>query len=184
MRWYFSLFLLLIFSPLLLLAQQNQLLHLTSFLDTPQWGGEAYPIEMFGEPAPEGCIIQINCAGNNGIIEPPIFWGPEMGLPSGDDFMADPVQNGISTACVNCLAAYGVPGSFMTEQPLICLPAFTGAEPVINIGDILYMRAFDSDHWSTAMFVWDVVLPFQVEFTTGEVPDTLFGIEFFEGGAS
>ena len=142
-----------------------------------------------GNPAPDGWIIQFLCAGDDGLIDPPVFTGPNIGMPTGDDFIADPDQNNISFDYVNGYATWGgnpfYSGTYFAFTALNCREPGFGTEPLINTGDYVYLRAFNSDHWSTATWYTDMdscnlgAAPFQVPVGSG-LPFSVFDVTFIQ----
>ena len=163
------------------LAQQPQPLHFTSFSATGGWSNPTY---FGGIPAEDGWIIQIVCTGPDAMWDwPDMNWAsPNCGMPTGDDFLADSLQNGLSYFYHNGVELFGsgYQGSFINENPLICLPPGQGIEPVVNVGDWIYLRAFNSDHWVGATNwaqPWDMIY---ITYTTPGIADTLFDIWLWE----
>ena len=169
------------------LAQQPQPLHFTSVSDPPYY----QPLPMIFEfwyyppiPAQDGWLIHVVCAGADLMIDPPFLgWeNPLMGMPSGDDFLADPVQNGYSQFYFNGVEIYGSgwAGTFVTEEPLICLPPGQGVEPVINVGDWIYFRCFDSPDLPGAWGYGESYERFLVQYSIPGIADTIFNIQLEE----
>lgn len=134
--------------------------------------------------AEEGWAIQVLCVGPDGQINPPVlgFENPAVGEPDGDDFLADPLplQNNVSVLYVNYIASGWGPGyeGCLYSQTAVNFPGVgSGTEPVINVGDWVYLRAFNSDHWSTATRYtdWPGML---VESVTPGLPIEVYGVQF------
>lgn len=113
-------------------------------------------VNFGGLPAQDGWIIQIICVGPDHIIQPPVLSGPNIGMPTGDDFLADPAQN-LRNSIHFYLDYTGVSGAFVSEGGMKALAAGAGTEPVINIGDEVYLRAFNSTNWTTATLYADLL---------------------------
>jgi hypothetical protein len=138
---------------------------------------QPYPIEINGEPLADGCVVQIICTGPDNEIDPP----GENNLPSDDDFLADSVQNNLSYFYINGDAVWGEPGTFWMFKALNCLPdtgAGSGTEPVINIGDVIYLRVFNSPDWTTATTNADLSEPYTVSAINPSFPVEVFNVEF------
>ncbi|NQS97476.1 MAG: T9SS type A sorting domain-containing protein [candidate division Zixibacteria bacterium] len=138
---------------------QNNPLVFHTFTDLTFTVGLPILFENFSgitNPAEDGWILQFVCAGDDGFIDPPVLFGLDIGMPTGDDFLADATQNSMSFDYVNG-GMLTFPGCYMGWYALVCLEAGTGTEPVINCGDYVYLRAFNSDHWSTATWYADLV---------------------------
>jgi|GEM_PF-908392 len=164
--------------PFLAFTQPNQPLLFHTL--TPDL--QPIPITYNGLPATEGWEIQIVCAGADHLMQPPVmgFGNPNCGLPTGDDFLADPVQNGVQLLYVNGLAAMGAgyEGCLSSTQELDCLPAGTGMEPVINVGDYIYLRAFNAPYRLAATAYGDILNgPMPVILVAPGVPFDIFNIE-------
>jgi hypothetical protein len=133
---------------------------------------------MFGtQPAQDGWIVQIICTGDDGEINPP----GEGNLPGGDDFLADSIQNNLAYFYLNGDAIWGEPGTFWMFKALNCLPDSgigCGVEPVINIGDEVYLRAFNSADWTTATQYSTMPEPYIITAINPPLPHEVFGVEF------
>jgi hypothetical protein len=66
-------------------------------------------------------------------------------------------------------------------KALNCLPdtgAGSGTEPVINIGDVIYLRVFNSPDWTTATTNADLSEPYTVSAINPSFPVEVFNVEF------
>jgi len=141
-----------------------------------------YPV-MFGDPlvpAEDSCLIHIVCAGDDELINPPIlgYENENKGLPSGDDFLADPVQNNINSWIILSLGP-GYEGCFFPTTNCRALATGTGTEPLINIGDVIYLRAFDAVDLEGALWYADMEETFTVYYNNGS-PYTVWSCLFTE----
>jgi hypothetical protein len=163
------LFAILLFSLALIYSNssaQNQYIALINFTDDPLSGGQPSPVMFNDEPAQDGWIVQIICDGAGDGIDPPVSTGnPDAGMPTDDDFLADSLQNGLYAWYFNGVSIMGeeYAGIFLPFNYLICLPESLGTEPVINVGDQIYLRAFNSTHWSTATLYSNMTEPIEVQ---------------------
>lgn len=139
---------------------------------------QANTVTFGGSPAQDGWVIQILCAGTDGVIQPPYTTGANIGLPTGDDFLADPAQNLTNTIYFSQIAS-GSAGGFYSASAMRALPAGTGTGDVINIGEIVYLRAFNSTNWSTATLYADLLpnLLHTVYYNNG-APYTVWDLAF------
>ncbi len=158
---------------------QQQPLMFHNLTDNPHQGGQLLPVMFDNQPAAEGWVIQIICDGAEDGVDPPISSGPQAGMPSDDDFLADSTQNLVSYWRINGQSVMGehYAGIFLPFQYLLCLEEGAGTEPVINVGDRIYLRVFDAEHWSTATRYVDMTAVYQAVYTTG-LPETVYGAEF------
>ncbi|NQS97971.1 MAG: T9SS type A sorting domain-containing protein [candidate division Zixibacteria bacterium] len=131
-----------------------------------------------GVPAEDGWIVQVICDGAEDGIDPPIMTGPDIGMPSDDDFLADPVQNIINSFVFNGMMMFFIPGNFLTMNACVCRGLGFGTEPVVNVGDIIYLRAFNSTDWSTATYYADMTETYQTILIMPYMPYTIFDIQF------
>jgi len=157
---------------------EEQLLYFAAF-DSATY--EPFPVYLGdGEIAQDGWLVHIVCAGDDAEIDPPVlgYSNPDKGMPSGDDFLADLVQNEIESFYFNG-ESLGYPGTFHTTVPLKCLAGGAGSEPVINVGDNIYLRAFNASNLAGALWYSDMLFPHQVYDNNGQ-PYTLWNIRFFE----
>ena len=157
----------------------NQPLMFLNLTDNPHSGGQLLPALFNGQPAMDGWVVQIICDGAGDGIDPPIPSGPDAGMPSDDDFLADSVQNLVSYWRMNGRSVMGdsYAGIFLPFQYLLCLAEGTGTEPVINVGDRIYLRAFNSDHWSSATLYLDMTET-RLAAYSGGYPVNIYGAEF------
>ena len=132
--------------------------------------------------AQEGWAIQVLCAGPDTVRNPPVLFGPDIGEPTGDDFLANPeqYQNNLNVLYVNYMASgwgIGYEGCLYSSTAVNFKAVGTGIEPVINIGEKVYLRAFNSDHWSnnaTRYADWEGMV---VEFVSS-TPIEIYGVDF------
>ncbi len=104
-------------------------------------------------PLPYGAYVGIYLAGGNGVPDPPGI----MGEPTGDDIQ--PTGNNIDHLIIHPDEPPSVPpGNLFSANPaLIMPPAGTGVEPLVNQGDAMYLRAFNSYNPSTATHCNDIL---------------------------
>jgi len=145
---------------------------------------EPIPITFDGNPAAEGWKIMLVCAGPDHLINPPVLeiGTANAGLPTGDDFMADPVQNMNSdNMYVNGIAMMGDPayaGCYLSDAAIDFPAVGTGTEPVINVGEYIYLRAFNAPTRQTATMYADMYPgPMQVTLISAGLPVEIFGID-------
>ena len=163
-------------------AQLPQPLHFASFT-SPAFGFNPIPTRFNWIPAEEEWIIHVLCTGPDGIIDPPEYdiMSPNYGGPTNDDFLADLVQNAFNTFYHNGYSLFGpgYEGTFISPE-FIVLPMGEGTEPVINIGDWLYIRSFNSDLLVTATSYAEMIEPLFLQYSTPGIPDTVYNIYLME----
>ncbi len=144
------------------------------------------PWGPWGTPVEEGDLIQIVCAGADHLIQPPVtgIGVANVGLPTGDDFLADPVQNNVQLLYVNGLALWGpgYGGCLYSMQAVNCLAAGEGMEPVINVGDYIYLRAFNAPDRIMATDYSDMkepISPYPVILITPGIPYEVYCVEIW-----
>lgn len=136
---------------------------------------------LFGDPlvpADDGWLIHIVCAGDDMTPDLPYlgYTNPLKGLPSGDDFLADPVQNNINSWVIESLGP-GYEGCFFPTTNCRALATGTGTEPLVNIGDVVYLRAFDAATVDDALWYSDMDGTFEVYYNNG-APYTVWDVRF------
>ena len=149
------------------------------------------PIQILfqGVPAEDGWIVHILCTGDDGIIDPPEvdIMSPNFGGPTGDDFLADPSPwtsggNNVNEYLVNGYEFWGelMPthwGTVYGTTAMYAQPVGSGTEPVINIGDFVYLRAFNSDQLATATWYSQIADPIEILLTGVTNPTPVFNID-------
>ncbi len=139
------------------------------------------PIEFNNVPAQDGWLIYVVCAGGDHINQPPVMGigVGNVGLPTGDDFLADPVQNNVQSLFVNGLEQWGpgYEGCLYSLQAVNCLQVGTGTEDVINVGDYIYLRAFNATNRLSATMYADMTTPMLVTLTSPGFPVDVYGID-------
>jgi hypothetical protein len=134
-----------------LYAQGASLSFRTGETPTGPW----YPIlDGNGDPILAGCFIGLYLTGPDGEVDPPSEEEETCGEPTGDDVRA--TENFIGNGLDHLEMGFNEPpfvpeGNMFTGNGLVQLPdPGAGIEPVINIEDRFYLRAFNSDSVHTA----------------------------------
>jgi len=140
---------------------------------------------LFGNPlvpADDGWLIHIVCAGDDMMPDLPHvgYTNPLKGMPSGDDFLADPAQNFINSWVIESLGP-GYEGCFFPTASFRALSdtGNHGTEPVVNIGDAIYLRAFDAATVDDALWYSDMDETFIVYYNFGNFY-TVWDVRFLE----
>ena len=135
-----------------------------------------YPVVFDVQTAQDGWVIQIVCAGADGIVDPP----DENGNPTGDDFLAHPEYNNIQSFTFNSAQNSMPEGNFWQLQSVNCRAAdfMPGTENIIRVGDIVYLRAFNNADWTQADLYVDMMNPYTVPLIQAGKPYDKYGIEF------
>jgi hypothetical protein len=177
----FTVFNLLVSGGWVFAQEQSQPLNFFAYNEE---GSEFYPVYFNGQPAEDGWIIQVVCAGADGIINPPIMTGPETGMPSGDDFLADPVYNNVQYFYFNSAENSTPLGTFTMLSSVNCRAVgYHPGENIIRVGDAIYLRAFNSDQWSTATLYAEFTTPFVVTLQSAGKPFDVYEAECLSAGA-
>jgi hypothetical protein len=123
--------------------------------------GEWCPlIEANGDTLEAGAFIGFYLTGDDGEVDPPSTDFGSCGEPTDDDIRA--TENTIGNGLDHYVLGYNelpfVPsGNLGPGNGNIILPdTGYGTEPVINIGDVMYLRAFNSDSVHTATHYFDL----------------------------
>lgn len=113
-------------------------------------------------PLPDSCYIMIILAGPDGLPDPP---GP-MGEPTDDD--VQPTGNNIDHLIIHPdEPPFVPPGNFSYANPLFVIPPpGFGVEPVVNQGDAMYLRAFNSNDPATSTHAADIITVDGISATT------------------
>ena len=137
------------------------------------------PVSFDGQIAEDGWIIQVVCAGPDGVVDPPIMTGPETGMPTGDDFLADSLYNNVQYFYFNSEENSIPPGNFCMLTSINCREeGFMPGEQIIRVGDVIYLRAFNSEQWSSATLFADLTNPYTAALQTAGLPLDVYGADF------
>jgi hypothetical protein len=111
-------------------------------------------LDSAGVPLDSGSFIGFYLVGADGEVDPPSSDSGTCGDPTDDDVRAihNAIGNGMDHYVVGFHESLFVPpGNLYTGNGTIMLPdSGSGTEPVVNIGDRFYLRAFNSDSVHTA----------------------------------
>ena len=135
-----------------------------------------YPVNFDGQTGQDGWVIQIVCAGEDGMIDPP----DESGNPTGDDFLAHPEYNNIQSFFFNSNENSMPEGNFWMLTSLNCRAAdfMPGSEDIIRVGNTVYLRAFNNEEWTEADLYVDMANTHIVTLEEAGKPVDVYGVEF------
>jgi len=145
---------------------------------------ELYPVTFGATAAEDGWLVMLLSTGPDHTIDPPVLemFTANAGLPTDDDYIADPVQNQNSGSMyINSMAMMGVAGGYLGDWYILFPGPGVGVEPVINTGEWVYMRVFNAPTRQTATMYADQITPYVVPAGTGnaiEVYDIIVGDDF------
>ncbi len=117
-------------------------------------------LEASGDTLADGSFIGFYLTGDDGEVDPPSLELGFCGEPTDDDVRAteNTIGNGLDHYVLGLVEPPFVPpGNLFSGNGAINLPdSGFGTEPVINIGDRFYLRAFNSDSTHTATHYFDL----------------------------
>ena len=140
-------------------------------------------LDSAGIPIDSGSFIGLYLVGPDGEVDPPSNEIGSCGEPTDDDVRA--IHNQITNGMDHLVMGYHElpmipPGNLFIGNGTVTLPdSGFGIEPVINIGDRFYLRAFNSDsvrtatHYNDLFIVNGDTVNSCIRETTGPVTDTV-----------
>ena len=140
-------------------------------------------LDSAGLPIDSGSFIGIYLVGSDGEVDPPSSDSASCGEPTDDDIRA--INNTLTNGTDHFIMGFHEPpfvppGNLYTGNGAIILPdSGFGIEPVVNLGDRFYLRAFNSDsvhtatHYNDLFIVNGDTINTCIHEATGPVTDTV-----------
>jgi hypothetical protein len=118
-------------------------------------------LDSTGTPIDSGSYIGFYMVGADGEVDPPSEDLDSCGGPTDDDVRA--IHNTMGNGLDHYILGYNEPpfvppGNLSTGNGAVLIPdSGSGEEPLINVGDRFYMRAFDADSVHTATHYFNLL---------------------------